>query len=110
MAVLGRVEEIDSFAGVIYAGMQDPDETGIDASEPSLFNPSPKDTLQQLAEETPTAAADAPPAEANNIAGGGGSGIFDEVSRQGQNMVGSAVGMFEGVWSRVIGEKGPGLE
>ena len=109
MAVLGRVEEIDSFAGVIYAGMQDPDKTGIDAPEPSLFNPSPRDTLQQLAEETPAAAAAAPPPEANSVAGDGGSGIFGEVSRQGQNMVGSAVGMFEGVWSRVIGEKGPGL-
>ena len=96
MGVLVGVEEIDSFAGVIYAGMQDSDPDVFAAS--SSIPPHPPVTHE---------------ADAQNRAGDESvptnSGIVGDLGRQGQDMVGSAMGMFEGIWSRVIGERGPGL-
>ena len=106
MRVLGGVGQIDSFAGVIYAGMQD-----AEGSPASL-----------VAAVTAAANEEEEKSEGKEAEGEGkgwmetGEGVLDEVARQTNNVVGtagyvveSAVGMFSGVWSRVVGERGPGL-
>ena len=113
MRVLGAVGQIDSFAGVIYAGIQD-----IDSSSPvgSLATAAINAAEQEKEEEKRSKGGGE--AEESDERGwmGRGEGLLGEVSRQTNNVVGTAeyvvdstVGMFSGVWSRVVGERGPGL-
>lgn len=102
MRVLGSVGDIDSFAGVIYAGMQDPTSAASLAAAHAAAD-----------EEKRTHAAGG---EEGGPVSSMSEGVLDEVTRQTHNlvgsaesMVGSAVGMVSGVWSRFVGERGPGL-
>lgn len=115
MRVLGAVGQIDSFAGVIYAGIQDTDSSSpVDSLATAAVNAAEQEQEEEE-EKKSRGGIEAEESDERRWMGRG-DGLLGEVSRQTSNVVGtaeyvidSAVGMFSGVWSRVVGERGPGL-